>query len=93
MADGPPGSSSTEAGSSHARKKSQVLAIAEARTSSLLVSAATSMMPEIAKLIAQLDDSPGRREVVRVFELQKTRTSKHQSDSEGFIQSERRRAE
>ncbi len=51
------------------KKKSRVLAVADARTSSLLVSAASTLMPQIAKMIEQLDASPARKEIVKVFEL------------------------
>ena len=57
-------------GSDRAKKQSRVLAVADSRTSSLLVSAASTLMPEIARMIAQLDASPAKREVVKVFELQ-----------------------
>lgn len=73
FAGGPPGGGATDGASdspsAHRRKQSQVVAVADPRTSSLLVNAATSLMPQIAKLIAQLDDSPGRREVVQTFDL------------------------
>ena len=52
------------------KKKSRVLAVADPRTSSLLVSAASEMMPQIAEMIAQLDSSPARHDVVKVFDLQ-----------------------
>jgi general secretion pathway protein D len=52
------------------KKKSRVLAVPDPRTSSLLVSAASEMMPQIAEMIAQLDSSPAKREVVKVFDLQ-----------------------
>jgi general secretion pathway protein D len=56
-------------GSAHSRKKGQVLAVADARTSSLLVSAASSLMPQIAKVIDQLDAYGARKEVVKVWDL------------------------
>ena len=52
------------------RKKSRVLAVADARTSSLIITAASEMMPQIAEMIAQLDSSPAKRERVAVFDLQ-----------------------
>ena len=57
------------AGSDRAQKKSRVLAVADARTSTLMVSAASTLMPEIAKMIAQLDTSRAKKEVVSVYEL------------------------
>jgi type II secretory pathway component GspD/PulD (secretin) len=51
------------------KKKSQVLAVADPRTSSLLVSAASELMPHIAEMITQLDSVDARHEVVKVFDL------------------------
>ncbi len=51
------------------KKKSQVIAVPEPRTRSLLVSAASEMMPHIAEMIDKLDSIDARHEVVRVFEL------------------------
>ncbi len=52
------------------KKKSRVLAVPDPRTSSLLVSAAGDLMPQIAEMIDRLDASPAKREVVKVFDLQ-----------------------
>jgi type II secretory pathway component GspD/PulD (secretin) len=49
-------------------KMSQVLAVPEPRTRSILVSAAAQLMPHIAEMIEQLD-TDARHEIVRVFEL------------------------
>jgi hypothetical protein len=54
----------------HSKVSGQVLAVADPRTSSLLVSASSLLMPQIAKMIEELDASSARREVVKVFELQ-----------------------
>jgi general secretion pathway protein D len=56
--------------SERAKKKGKVLAVADPRTRSLLVSAASKLMPQIAKLIAELDRNAGRKEVVKVLEFQ-----------------------
>lgn len=52
------------------KKKGRVLAVPDPRTSSLLVSAAGDLMPQIAEMIAQLDASAAKKEVVKVFDLQ-----------------------
>lgn len=52
------------------KKKGRVLAVPDPRTSSLLVSAAGDLMPQIAEMIEKLDASPAKKEVVRVFDLQ-----------------------
>ncbi len=56
--------------SARAKKKSRIQAVADPRTSSLLVSAPSTVMPQIAKLIQSLDASPARKEKVKVYELQ-----------------------
>ncbi len=66
---GPGFANSQSETSDRARKQSRVLAVADPRTSSLIVSAAGSLMPQIARMITQLDANPGRREVVKVWEL------------------------
>ena len=71
--DGPPGADNDSAltgASDRAMKKSRVLAVAEPRTSSLLVSAPGTYMEQIARLIETLDASPARKERVQVYELQ-----------------------
>jgi type II secretory pathway component GspD/PulD (secretin) len=52
------------------KKKGRVLAVPDPRISSMLVSAAGNLMPQIAEMITQLDASAARKEVVKVFELQ-----------------------
>ena len=52
------------------KKKSRVMAVPDQRTSSIIISAAHEMMPEIAEMVAQLDSSPARKQKVLVFDLQ-----------------------
>jgi general secretion pathway protein D len=66
-AGGQNGSTST---TDRTRKRSRVLAVADARTSSLIVTAAADMMPQIAEMIQQLDSSPAKKEKVAVYDLQ-----------------------
>jgi general secretion pathway protein D len=56
--------------SERARKMGRVLAVPDQRTSSIIVSAASTLMPQIAAMIAQLDASPAKRERVAIYELQ-----------------------
>jgi general secretion pathway protein D len=73
----PPGSDLPDAtsgsvqsdGSERKKKQGRVLAVADPRTSSLLVSAASTLMPQIAALIERLDANPGRKEEVSFWEL------------------------
>ena len=46
-----------------------MITVADARTSSLLVSAASALMPQIVKMIEQLDGNDARKEVVKVWDL------------------------
>jgi type II secretory pathway component GspD/PulD (secretin) len=52
------------------KKMGRVLAVPDPRTSSLIVTAAKDLMPQIADMIAELDSDKGRKEVVGFFELQ-----------------------
>jgi type II secretory pathway component GspD/PulD (secretin) len=68
---GPPGAnpnSQSDTGD-RAKKKSQVLAAADRRSNSVLVSAPTTLMPTIAQMVEQLDASSARRELVQVYDL------------------------
>lgn len=52
------------------RAKTRVVAVADPRTTSLIVTASSEMMPQIANMIEQLDSSPAHREKVAVYDLQ-----------------------
>ncbi len=60
---------SSSSSSDRAKKLGKVLAVADGRTSALIVSAARTLMPQIAGMIEQLDAQEGKREVVSYFEL------------------------
>ena len=69
---GPPGGSATttDTGTSERSKTlGKVLAISDPRTSSLIVTASRTLMPQVAQMIAALDAERGKREVVSYFEL------------------------
>ena len=53
-----------------AKKMGQVKAVADARTSSLIISASTEMMPQIAQMVEQLDSDASRRQKVFVYSLE-----------------------
>jgi general secretion pathway protein D len=62
---------SSQAGSSdRMKKKGRVSAVADPRTSSVIISAASELMPQIAEMIAQLDSSPAKRQRVFVYSLE-----------------------
>jgi general secretion pathway protein D len=68
---GPSANSSTAGtGSERMKKIGRVLAVPDPRTSSLIVTAGKSLMPQIAQMIARLDADEGKREIVGYFELQ-----------------------
>src|SRR5205814_7275038 len=56
--------------SERTKKKGRVLAVADARTSSIIVSAAKDLMPEIEAMVQQLDSSPARKQKVYFFPLE-----------------------
>jgi hypothetical protein len=56
-------------GSERKKKQGRVLAVAVERSSSLVVSAGSTLMPQIATLIERLDADPGRKELVCFWEL------------------------
>ena len=52
------------------KKKGRVLAVADARTSSIIVSAASELMPEIEQVVAQLDSSDARKRRVLIIPVE-----------------------
>jgi len=67
-----PGGSAASAGSEsseHMKRMGKVLVVADPRTSSLIVTASKTLMPQIAEMVAALDSDQGKREVVSYFEL------------------------
>ena len=63
-------SASATDSSDRMKKKGRVLAVPDPRTSSMIVSAASEMMPQIAEMIAQLDSSPAKKQKVFVYNLE-----------------------
>jgi type II secretory pathway component GspD/PulD (secretin) len=65
------GAGNTTTGDSQRMKKlGKVLAVPDPRTSSIIVTASKTLMPQIAEMVAELDSDKGKREVVSYFELQ-----------------------
>ena len=64
------GASSQGGDSDRMKKKGRVLAVPDPRTSSLLVSAASEMMPQLGEMIQQLDNNAGKKDVVKIYDLQ-----------------------
>lgn len=60
----------TTTGSDRAKKQGKVLAVADPRTSSVLVSASKDLMEQIAPMIAELDASSSKKQQVYVHTLE-----------------------
>ena len=64
------GGGTTSDTSSMSKKKTRVLAVADPRTSSVIVSAAHALMGQIQAMVEQLDNNPARKQKVFVYDLQ-----------------------
>jgi hypothetical protein len=62
--------SATAAGSDRMKKMGRVLAVPDPRSSSIIITASKTLMPEIADMITQLDSEKGRKEIVGFYDLQ-----------------------
>lgn len=56
--------------SERSKKRGRVVAVADQRTSSIIISAASDLMPQIGEMVARLDANPARKQRVQVFSLQ-----------------------
>jgi len=64
------GATSTANTSDRMKKMGRVLAVPDPRSSSIIVTASKTMMPQIADMIAELDAEKGRKEIVGFYDLQ-----------------------
>ena len=64
------GVTSAAAGSERTKKMGRVMAVPDPRTSSIIVMASKTLMPQISDMIAELDSDKGRKEVVGFYDLQ-----------------------
>jgi general secretion pathway protein D len=62
-------SSSSSAQSERVKKRARVLAVADPRTSSVIVSAVSGLMGQVEEMIRQLDANPAKKQKVYVFEV------------------------
>jgi len=68
---GPGGGAGASTGDSERmRKQTRVTAVPDARTSSIIVTAAKDMMDQIADMVLQLDSSPARKQKVFTYQLE-----------------------
>jgi type II secretory pathway component GspD/PulD (secretin) len=72
-------SSTATAASDRMKKMGKVLAVPDPRTASIIVTAAKTLMPQIAGMVEALDAQQGKREVVSYFEL-------HNADAQDIYQ-------
>ena len=56
--------------SDRSKKMGRVVAVPDPRTSSMIVTASKTLMPQIADMISELDAGKGKKEIVGFFELQ-----------------------
>jgi general secretion pathway protein D len=67
---GPQPTSSGGGANQRVRSRSRVIAVADPRTSSVVVSAARELIDQIAAMVEQLDANPARKQTVRVYQLE-----------------------
>ena len=65
----PGGQAAGDTSSELAKKKGRVLAVADARTGSIVVKAARDLMVQIAQMVEQLDANPAKKQKVYVYDL------------------------
>lgn len=65
------GNQSSGSGDQSARikKRARVIAVADARTQSVIVSTASGLMNQIRNMVEQLDSNPAKKQIVRVYPL------------------------
>lgn len=64
------GGNTANASSERAKKKGRVVAVPDARTSSVIVSADRELMDQISAMVKQLDADPARKQKVFVYDLE-----------------------
>ena len=67
---GQPASQTADSQSDRMKKKGQVIAVPDQRTSSIIISAAGDLMPQIAAMITQLDADTSKKQSVYVIPLE-----------------------
>jgi len=70
---GPPGGGAANASSNNQnqriKKRARVIAVADARTASVVVSCAKDLMEQIEGVVSELDSNPARKKTVKVFKF------------------------
>jgi type II secretory pathway component GspD/PulD (secretin) len=64
------GATAAAGNSDRAKKMGRVMAVPDPRTSSIIVMASKTLMPQISDMVTELDSDKGRKEVVGFYDLQ-----------------------
>jgi type II secretory pathway component GspD/PulD (secretin) len=64
------GATATATGSDRTKKMGRVMAVPDPRTSSIIVMASKTLMPQIEEMVAEVGSDKGRKEVVGFYDLQ-----------------------
>ncbi|NBV24345.1 MAG: hypothetical protein EBS05_20805 [Proteobacteria bacterium] len=78
--------------SQRALKQNRVVAVADARTSSVLVTASATMMEQIAKMMDQLDSDPSKQQKVFVIPVENADPAQMQQILQGLFPSQNTRS-
>lgn len=74
------------ADSARLKKMGKVMAVPDQRTSSLIVSAASELMPQIEQMVLQLDSSSARKQKVYVYSLENADVQQVEQILQGMFQ-------
>jgi general secretion pathway protein D len=92
---GGPGGTRTGSGASAStdrqKKQSKVIAVPDARTGSVVVSAAKDLMPQISEMVLQLDSNPAKKQKVFVYSLENANVQEVESVLRNLFQSQNTR--
>ena len=85
------GNGTSSTGSDRAKRQSRVMAVADARTSSIVVSASNDQMDQIAAMITQLDSNSSRKQKVFVYSLENADSQEVETILRGLFEGENTR--
>jgi len=85
------GGNTSSAQSTRIQKQSKVTAVADARTGSVVVTAAHTFMEQIAQMITQLDADPAKKQKVYVFSVENTDPSTVETVVRGLFEGQNTR--
>ncbi len=82
------GAAGASAESDRAKKQSRVLAVADARTASVIVSASRDLMKQIEQMITSLDANPAKKQKVFVYSLENADVSEVETVLKALFESQ-----